>query len=435
MLNNNICDIDVLLKKGRGIIHKLLFKPYVLLRALLFEYRYYWTKKKIRNKECINIVFFIIHASVWKLDGLYKRMCKNKRLNPILVICPYISQGEANMLDEMRQVENMLKHKGYDFINTYDQENNVWLDVKKELRPDIVFFTNPYLGITKKEYYITNYTNSLNCYVPYSYTCDWLYEFQYNQLLQNFAWRFFLESSISQKIAKKHSYVRAKNTIVSGYPGLDVFFDKDYCPVNVWKHTQPIKLIWAPHHTIGNLSEEAITFSTFLQYSDYMLEIAKKYKDQLQIAFKPHPILKPKLYKHSLWGKERTDTYYHYWETMENTQLEMSDYIDLFMTSDAMVFDSVSFITEYLYTKKPALFLCREGIERQLNEMGRISWNVHYKAKSKEDIESFINLLLGGSDPLQEYRKNFYEKYLMPVDGHTATDNIYSAIKKLYTQI
>ena len=83
------------------------------------------------------------------------------------------------------------------------------------------------------------------------------------------------------------------------------------------------------------------------------------------IAFKPHPILKPKLYKHALWGKERTDAYYHCWETMENTQLEMSDYIDLFMTSDAMIFDSVSFMTEYLYTKKPALFLCREGIEKQ----------------------------------------------------------------------
>lgn len=432
MLRYCFLGINTFLKKSKYVIRKLLFEPYVLLRFLLFQYRYYWIKKRLKNKKRINVVFFIIHASVWKLDGLYKKMCKNKRLNPIIVICPYISQGEANMFDEMCEVEKMLTNKNYHFVNAYDRHRKVWLDVKTELCPDIVFFTNPYFGITKKEYYITNYTNSLNCYVPYSYTCDWLYEFQYNQPLQNFVWRFFLESNISKKIAKKHSLVRAKNVLVTGYPGLDIFFDKDYQPINVWKNTQQIKLIWAPHHTIGNLAEEAITFSTFLQYSDYMLEVAKKYKNILQIAFKPHPILKPKLYKHALWGKERTDAYYHCWETMENTQLEMSDYIDLFMTSDAMIFDSVSFITEYLYTKKPALFLCREGIEKQLNEMGKISWNIHYKANSKEDIDFFINLLLEGKDPLREGRVAFYKEYLMPINRQTATDNIYSAIEKLY---
>ena len=110
----------------------------------------------------------------------------------------------------------------------------------------------------------------------------------------------------------------------------------------------------------------------------------------------------------------------------------MSDYIDLFMTSDAMIFDSVSFMTEYLYTKKPALFLCREGIEKQLNEMGKISWNIHYKANSREDIDFFINLLLEGKDPSRGGRIAFYKEYLMPINRQTATDNIYSAIEKLY---
>ena len=46
--------------------------------------------------------------------------------------------------------------------------------------------------------------------------------------------------------------------------------------------------------------------------------------------------------------------------------------------------------------------------------------------------EKTIPLLLEGKDPLREGRIAFYKEYLMPINRQTATDNIYSAIEKLY---
>ena len=37
------------------------------------------------------------------------------------------------------------------------------------------------------------------------------------------------------------------------------------------------------------------------------------------------------------------------------------EYLAYFASSDAMILDSVSFMAEYLYVHKPALFLTREG--------------------------------------------------------------------------
>lgn len=411
-------------------------KIFIFFQYYIFKYRYCLVKKRLRRKEQINIAFFIIHASVWKLDELYKRFQLDKRFNPVVFICPCITFDEVLMINEMNEVEQLLIRKKYKYVNTYNRENNNWVNVRKEFHPDIVFFTNPYFGITKKEYYITNYKSSLNCYVPYSYTCDWLYDYQYNQALSNLVWRYFLESDISKKLSKKHSFVNGRNAIVTGFPSLDVLFDKEYIPNNAWKHSQSYKLIWAPHHSIGELGNEAITFSTFLQFSDCMIAVAEKYKDQVQIAFKPHPILKSKLYKHAEWGQKRTDEYYQLWDTMENTQLESSDYIDLFKTSDAMIFDSVSFITEYLYVKKPALFLCREGVEEQLNEMGKMSCAIHYKGYCENDIYNFVdNNILNGIDTQYAKRESFYNDYLLLSNNRTASDNIYQEIEKTITKI
>ena len=79
-----------------------------------------------------------------------------------------------------------------------------------------------------------------------------------------------------------------------------------------------------------------------MTYAADMVELAKKYQDSIQFAFKPHPVLKFRLI--NIWGEQKTEEYYKLWETMPNTQLETGDYIDLFLTSDALGFLSVPFI-------------------------------------------------------------------------------------------
>ena len=164
-----------------------------------------------------------------------------------------------------------------------------------------------------------------------------------------------------------------------------------------------------------------------------MLDIAEKNKDRLQIAFKPHPRLKSELYLHPDWGKEKTDRYYQRWESMENTQLETGDFIDLFKTSDAMIHDSGSFTIEYLFVNKPVAFVTAdfEALKSEHNDIGRACLDQHYVVHNEKEVFDFINqVVLENQDPMKKQRTEFFQTALKPnVNGNTS-EFIVSDIKK-----
>lgn len=388
---------------------------------------------EIRGKRKITVAFFIIHDSVWKLDDVFKSMLEDERYQPVIVICPYTSYGEDIMQQHLQQSYNHFKDKGYEVINTYDAKNDEWIDIKTTLNPDIIFFTNPH-EITRSEYYITNFLDKLTCYVPYNYGASHLLELFHNQLFHNLLWKLFAETEVHKKFSVDYAQNKGKNVIVTGFPGTDIFLDKSYTPTNPWKKTnfQTKKIIWAPHHTIEE-DTSVLGFSSFLSYADFMFEIAEKYKTKIQLAFKPHPILKSKLYSHPEWGKERTDLYYKRWELMENGQLEEGDYIDLFISSDAMIHDSGSFLIEYLYLNKPVLRTDRDDtIIERLNPFGIMAYDVHYHARTEEDIIHFINNVMANKDEMANEREAFRQKHLLPPHGKSASQNIMDEINKYF---
>ena len=160
-----------------------------------------------------------------------------------------------------------------------------------------------------------------------------------------------------------------------------------------------------------------------------MLVLAKKYRDEIQFAFKPHHLLKYKLIQ--LWGADRVEAYYQTWKDMDNTQLEESGYEDLFIGSDAMVHDSGSFVTEYLYVDKPVMFLLSDSMSQaNYHTFGKMAFDNHYKGRSIEDIERFINdVVLKGDDPMKASRKDFYTNYLVPQDGLLPSQKIMRVIE------
>ena len=185
------------------------------------------------------------------------------------------------------------------------------------------------------------------------------------------------------------------------------------------------KIIWAPHYSINR--NTAFHYSTFLVYYDYMLELAEKYKDYIQIAFKPHPYLLTKLYE--IWGKDKTDRYYSSWENGVNTQLVLGDYVSLFMHSDALIHDCSSFTIEYHYTKNPVLYLIKDDHHADgLNEFGKKAFKMHYLGRNEEDIESFVINIIQGKDNMKKKREDFYKRYLLPPYGKPASINIINAI-------
>ena len=139
--------------------------------------------------------------------------------------------------------------------------------------------------------------------------------------------------------------------------------------------------------------------------------------------------IKNKLYNHKDWGKKRADKYYMLWEEMENGILSDGYYIDLFLTSDAMIHDSGSFLIEYLYTGNPVLHTNRdEKITDRLNSFGTSAFNQHYHAKCEIDVINFIENLILKIDPKKKSRKEHFKKYLVPPNGCSASNNVYNEI-------
>jgi len=380
--------------------------------------------ERTKLKEKIRVVFFALHPGIWKVDTLYKKMIDHPYFEPIILVCPIGSGDKGEILKYMNLCENMFVDKGYKVVLAYNKKNNTYLNVKKELKPDIIFYTNPYQGRIHKNYFITNYPDILTCYVPYS-SMIVNSEMQFNKPLTNLLWRFFVDNRFSQDMTRRYSKDAGKNVVVSGFPSLDVLLDKSYQPKKVWKNDQKIKIIWAPHHTIEGT--ESINFATFLQFSDFMVELTKKYQEYIQVAFKPHPLLYVKLCK--IWGNDKTEEYYTKWEEMSNTQLETGDYIDLFLTSDAMIFDSCSFLNEYLYTKKPSAFITNDIVQQQLNDYGLDAFNCHQHVRTEEDITNFIESLKNNNpDPLSAEKDSYYKKYISMFEEESASERILSEI-------
>lgn len=379
--------------------------------------------QEIRTKKRpIKVVFFALMDSVWKYDVLYKLMEKDDRFHPVILVCPVVNNGKANMLRYMENCFALFKAKGYKVIRSYDEITNRYIDVKKDLNPDIIFYTNPYEGLIDDRYYIYNYKDVLTCYTSYFFTITPLRDLT-DTILHNLVWRRYVENDLMMEDAIINNRNHGSNCINTGYPGFDTLVQINKRFSDPWKiKNHSIKrVIWAPHHSISETAQ--INYSTFLDYSEFMFEIAKKYKDKIQICFKPHPLLKSNL--ELMWGKEKTMEYYEKWQNLDNGMLNDGAYEELFLTSDAMIHDSSSFLGEYLVTGKPVIYLTNNNFYRnRFNEIGLACLDKHYIAGSKDDIDNILTNIIMNVDPIKQERINFVENILLPKNGKLASENI-----------
>lgn len=377
--------------------------------------------QQLSHKKQLRVAFFVVSHTAWKLHTLYQAMLVDKRFVPYVVICPIVNYGHENMERRMELAYNYFISHNYENVKkAYDKTTNSYLDVKKELAPDIIFYTNPYKGLVDDRYYIDQYPDILSCYVPYGYnninTKD-NYTLPFHQLL----WKFYLENgSITSYYHRNCIWIR-HNHVNVGYPPFD-----EYKRIPKQKEKKYKYIIWAPHHTIEPVWNGKLYRDWFLRLHQVMLDLCDKYKESVFIIFRPHPLLKNKLYLHKDWGTEKTDAYYAQWNSMPNALLsETRDYIDDFSLSDAMIHDCGSFTVEYLYTEKPVMFTGIRPNKSTLTPSAHEAFDCYQFGQNKDDIEKFIlNLLEGGDDALLAKKKHFKSKYLTPPNRKSASQNI-----------
>lgn len=425
----------------------ILTRPYSLVRNFILRHKYdslpaqYGVvlkskQAKAKNKEIIDVAFYILETNKWKYEGLYRLLEKDSRFNPYIVVVPYAAGAiiQTDFVPHMRKVYAYFKERGYKVFLPYSEKEQRVLKKSeaKELNPDILFHMNCWHEYGK--FVDFGYENNMDClqaYVPYAWMISNRYIEHFNRDFHNSLWKIFYETPMHVEMAKKHAINKGENAVATGYPLLDSFFFPAKDVVDVWKPQEKRKkrIIWAPHHHMLEKNRCA----NFLEICDLMVEMAKKYADQVQFVFKPHPELAKKLDTAIPgWNQERREAYYRLWETMPNTQVCLDEYVDLFLTSDAMIQDCGSFTAEYTCTYKPMLFLiANPGVVRDWNECGKAILKHIYTSEKGKEIETFIkNVVIAGNDYMKNDRTAFIDGYLRPSNPQGASRGIYDELTR-----
>lgn len=386
---------------------------------------------KIQQKNHASILFIASLLPMWRYQNLYELLCKDDRFDVNIIISPF---GRFNANEANRHSSNLKKYflsKGLNINSTVDPDFNLdkWFS---SINPDLIFYCQQYTNCYNSILDYENNTHRLFGLIPYALLTIGE-NFVYNAVFHNLAWRVYYPTIMHLQYAKKIMANDAINVRIVGEPNADKYIgnrtESPWRVINDGKLRK--RIIWAPHFSINE--NGFLNHNSFLWVYEDMLEFANKYKESIQIAFKPHPLLYNTLCDRTDWGKDKADEYYNLWRTMSNTQLEDGEFIELFMQSDGMIHDCGSFTGEYMFTCKPVMFLSQDinRIRKSADAFGRRCLDLHEIGTSIDDIEHFINdIVLPGVDPKREQRIRFFNECLIPPGGKTVAQNVYDDLVK-----
>lgn len=412
-------------------ILKIYFKilDYIVdINSIIFCIRKKIILNRIRHQDKVRVVFFAINLGMWKNDELFRLMINDNHFDPIIVSYVYDNDSIEYKQYVQQTLRKYFDEKGFPFIEGYNILTGKYYDVRK-LNPDIIFYAQPYDDGCKIMKVKRFAWNSLFCYIPYCIQMEQLERWR-NLLYSNICWQMYYPTVYSKNEELKNRFIKTDNIIVTGPLIIDSLNSyKNNVPFWKIKNKKMKKIIWAPHHSI--FPNDPLQYSNFLEIADDMILLAQKYKNLVEFAFKPHPRLKDKLIRTEDWGLTRTEEYYQKWVQMDNTMFVEGDYSMLFISSDALIHDCSTFMFEYLFTYKPVLFVAKDNsIMNGLNELGKDCFKLHYKARTIDDIEAFINnVVLSGEDIMASFRTKYIERELACHSSESVANNIYKALK------
>lgn len=378
-------------------------------------------KEKVKNKEKIKVVFYVISSPRWSFKSLFREFEKSPYFEPIILLSKLnvtrrITAEEAEKI--LRQNIEFYSKLNIKFELAYDLEQKKYLPLDK-FQPDIIFYQQPWSHNDSHNIFQSS-AFSLACYVPY---CFYMLESDYNYMDSFHAhlWRYFTENDIYTRQYEKK--FRAKNCITTGNTKLDNYklIDSDI------KTKNAKTVIYAPHHMFktGHL------VGTFEQTGKFILNLAKKHKE-IHWIFKPHVSFFPALVNDGIMSREEAENYRREWENLENATVSSNDcyYYELFMESDALITDSISFLAEYLPSKNPVIMLKSKKQRENFSELGKLITKHYYKTYNNKELENTFNrVVLKDDDYLKEERTGCI-KYLNIDETRTNASKIVEYLKR-----
>jgi len=411
-------------------------------RALLGKYRRSWAAPllhkrllaKHRGTRPIRVVFLVSNMASWKVGPVFARMLEDEDFFPVAVICPVVNGPLSKVAAQAAEsVRHYLDTHGYDQIDLTNVDEDKANEALDKLDPHLVVFTNPH-RLVPKWLHDDLFRNRLSCYVPYShevmqYGDD---QEQHNQASHNAFWKVFVPHDASRRSYAKARIRGDSGVSVTGFPACEPLMapaaTRDPSP---WKRQERPKkrVIYAPHW----LWRPDIKMATIDALGEAVMQIAHDYREDIQWALRPHPMLKPRLMHDPAWGTLRTDAFFDFWKNSAFSQVHEDDYIPLFRTSDAMIHDSGSFLAEYLYLQKPVMYLMTEQTgDMYFNSFGREAITACEIGRSSDEIRRFLDDLLAGSNALVDHSA-FFKQEIAPHLKTPPSKKICKEIKRAFS--
>lgn len=387
----------------------------------------------LARKERIRIGFVCNFDDTWACDLLYKQLKDNPKFEPIIFVSRFYN-GDLKIVEESYiRTLKYFKNKGFIVKNSEDFLSEYLNSSVFHPNIDLLIYLTPYSFALEKCFNLSNIpTSIMTALIPYGiYVAD-LKTAQYN--LPDFSMFLYIyDLPFYCEEAKEKSVLGDINRIPSGYCKLDPLYAKSIISNYVWKgNSDNYKLIYAPHHSIRNREQR---FSTFDKNYLTILNLAQSSSENFSWVIKPHPILKQACIEEGVFPNDSSyDEYIDKWNSLENGRaLIGGDYLDLFISSDAIILDSDSFLAEYLFTGKPIILLTRDT--QKFSKLGELLYPAFYKidGTNKKGLQELLTRLRKGYDPLKTVRRRVFREYLdyRGINGKLASSFIYEHILEI----
>ena len=403
--------------------NQILNFPKSSIRRLKYDFFYKIHLFKIRlfsKYRKIRIGFWVTEPTKWTSQYFYDLLKQDDRFEPFIILSYFKTpQGNVPPKEFYNNAKHFFETNGCKVYDSFDADNYKFKRLD-EFKPDIIFYQQPWL-ISKEQRLEEIYKKSLLCYIPY---CFYSMNSHLNYLskFHGVMWKYFVETEMHKKEYQK--LYNAANCVNVGSTKLDGYhFINQEEAEKYWKTKNKKRIIYAPHHSFNDGLHEVATFK---ENGKFILELAKSHPETEWI-FRPHPAFIDRVLKNSIMTEEEINNYYQEWKNI-GTISTGGNYYEMFSSSDCLITDCISFLSEYAPTLKPVFHLRKNYQKEEFNSLVSKIDKSYYQIYTNEEMaSSFERVIINGDDYLKEKRKN--NQKILPFET-LASKNIYDYLKK-----
>lgn len=374
--------------------------------------------------EKLRVLFLCSESSKWKMQGVYDRLRADSRFEPLIAVSLYGWHDDLAAAErKMSETTRFFQERAMNPQPAYSASTHRAIPLST-FNPDIVFYDQPWDVMREHMPEIVS-AYALTCYCSYAVTTLVMSKADCAQPFHRTLFRYFMQSDQWKDFAVelRGDLSVAGEIVTTGHPMLDLIHPEPRRP------GAPRRAIYAPHWSFPHPDNpNDLDISTFLWTGRDILRYAESHPE-IDWIFKPHPVLKLALQKSGAMTAEEIDAYYRAWERVGRV-CEDGSYAELFNTSDVLITDCGSFLSEYAATAQPIVHLISPQAKQPINPISAKLLSTYYQVRKAEELIPALDAVaLRGEDPNREARVAAARK--LNLLSTSASENIVRRLESL----